>query len=392
MKKDHPIYNLRFGLLCLSSLLFSSSYNMLIPELPSYLSSMGGSEYIGLIIALFTLTAGFSRPFSGVLTDKIGRKPVMIFGALVCVFCGVLYPILGTVAGFLFLRLAHGFSTGFTPTAIAAYVADVVPSERWGEAFGIQGLFFTGGLALGPAIGSSIKLVYSYEVLFNCSSGMALLSILLIYRLKETMKTTEKFKFSMLRISNSDIISTAVLTPALITFLTYFSFGMVLTLIPDWSDFLGFKNKGSFFMVFTAASLTIRFLSGKVSDKLGRRIVSIMGLFLLIGALLTMGIFKTVNGLLLAGILYGLAMGVLSPALNAWTADLSPLKSRGKGISTMFIALEAGIGLGALLSGMYYRDMHQNIPFTMFGCAVLALFGLFYLWFTNKKQNPSNTY
>lgn len=132
-------------------------------------------------------------------------------------------------------------------------------------------------------------------------------------------------------------------------------------------------------MVFTAASLTIRFLSGKVSDKMGRRIVSIMGLFLLIGALLTMGIFKTVNGLLLAGILYGLAMGVLSPALNAWTADLSPLKSRGKGISTMFIALEAGIGLGALLSGMYYRDIYQNIPFTMFGCAVLALVGLVFL-------------
>ncbi|GAA4315285.1 hypothetical protein GCM10023149_11830 [Mucilaginibacter gynuensis] len=56
-----PIYNLQFALLCLSSLLFSASYNMLIPELPGYLSGLGGAEYKGLIIALFTLTAGISR-------------------------------------------------------------------------------------------------------------------------------------------------------------------------------------------------------------------------------------------------------------------------------------------------------------------------------------------
>jgi MFS family permease len=57
---------------------------MLIPELPEYLSKMGGGEFKGLIISLFTLTAGLSRPFSGKLTDKVGRVPVMAFGSLVC--------------------------------------------------------------------------------------------------------------------------------------------------------------------------------------------------------------------------------------------------------------------------------------------------------------------
>ena len=60
---------------------------MLIPELPDYLTSLGGEEYKGLIISLFTLTAGFSRPFSGRLTDRIGRVPVMAFGSLVCFVC-----------------------------------------------------------------------------------------------------------------------------------------------------------------------------------------------------------------------------------------------------------------------------------------------------------------
>ncbi|RZK51750.1 MAG: MFS transporter, partial [Pedobacter sp.] len=102
MEKSSPsIYNLQFGLVCLSSFLFSASFNMLIPELPAYLTSLGGAEYKGLIIALFTLTAGISRPFSGKLTDTIGRVPVMAVGSLVCFVCGFLYPVLTSIAGFL---------------------------------------------------------------------------------------------------------------------------------------------------------------------------------------------------------------------------------------------------------------------------------------------------
>ena len=107
MRSSNPphIFTSKFILLCTSSFLFSSSFNMLIPELPSYLSSLGGGAYKGYIIGLFTVTAGLSRPFSGRLTDTIGRVPVMAVGSLVCFACGFLYPLLTTVTGFLFLRL-----------------------------------------------------------------------------------------------------------------------------------------------------------------------------------------------------------------------------------------------------------------------------------------------
>src|SRR5690606_267688 len=110
------IYTTQFWLVCSSSLLFFASFNMIIPELPAYLSSLGGEEYKGLIISLFTLTALLSRPFSGRLADKLGRVPVMMVGSGVCFVISLCYPILTSVSGFLFLRLVHGFSTGFTPT------------------------------------------------------------------------------------------------------------------------------------------------------------------------------------------------------------------------------------------------------------------------------------
>ena len=99
-KQSDSIFSLQFWLLCLSSLVFFCSFNMLIPELPDYLTSLGGEEYKGLIISLFTLTAGLSRPFSGRLTDRIGRVPVMAFGSLVCFVCGFFYPIVTTVYPF----------------------------------------------------------------------------------------------------------------------------------------------------------------------------------------------------------------------------------------------------------------------------------------------------
>ena len=63
---------------------------MLIPELPAFLTALDGSEYKGYIISLFTFTALISRPFSGKLADNIGRKPVIIFGGIVCMICSLL--------------------------------------------------------------------------------------------------------------------------------------------------------------------------------------------------------------------------------------------------------------------------------------------------------------
>ena len=158
---DRPLYTRSFFVLCFSYALFGGSFNMIVPELPSFLSSLGGEDYKGFIISLFTLTAGLSRPISGKLADTIGRVPVIMFGTVVCTVCSLFYPLLSTVGGFLLLRLCHGFSTGFTPTAMTAYVADIVPVHRRGEAMGILGVSMNVGTSIGPPVGSQLVLSYS---------------------------------------------------------------------------------------------------------------------------------------------------------------------------------------------------------------------------------------
>jgi MFS family permease len=387
MKDDvRSIYTLQFGLVCLSSFLFSSSFNMLIPELPAYLSAMGGASYKGLIIALFTLTAGFSRPFSGKLTDTIGRVPVMAVGSVVCFVCGLLYPVLTTVAGFLFLRLIHGFSTGFKPTATAAYVADLVPENKWGEAMGVHGICFSTGLAIGPAIGSTITDHFSIDVLFYCSSVFALMSIAILANMKESLKEKQRFSFSLLKIKRKDIVEWKVIPAALITLLSYVSYGAILTVIGDWSKYLGTNNKGLFFMVFTLTSLLIRFVAGKASDQYGRVLILKVSLGMLAASLVWIGLSASSFSLMAASALYGVATGMLSPAVSAWTIDLSDPGHRGKAVATMYIALEAGIGMGALLAGWLFVDDISTIPTTFFICTGITLIALFYLQFGWKAK------
>jgi MFS family permease len=375
-------FTLQFALLCLSNFLFSVSFNMMIPELPGYLTKLGGADYKGLIIALFTLMAGISRPFSGKLTDTVGRVPVMVFGSLVCVVCSLLYPMLTSVAGFLLLRFVHGFSTGFKPTATAAYGADVVHESRRGEAMGALSIGYTLGASAGPMIGSYLVDFFSYDTMFYISSVFALGSVIILYNIKETLAEPQKFAWKYLRIKRTEIFDRSALRPSIITLLMCFSIGTILTVAPDLSEHLGLHNKGIFFAFFTVASLVIRFAAGKISDRFGRIPVLIGSSLVLVFAMVLMAISNTVPMMLTAAVIYGLSWGVNSPTLSAWTIDLCQPENRGKAIASMYIALEVGIGTGALFSGWVYNNIPANFiyAFTLPGIFALLAFGLLIKW------------
>lgn len=360
---------------------------MLIPELPDYLSKLGGAESKGLIISLFTLTAGFSRPFSGRLTDRIGRVPVMAFGSLVCFVCGFFYPLVTSVFPFLFLRLVHGFSTGFKPTGTAAYIADIVPAHRRGEAMGMHGLMSSFGMAFGPALGSWIADTFSMNVLFHVSSLFALISIAILYNMKETLpkEQQEKFTVNSLKVTQSDIFDPMVLPAAIVMFLTAFSFGAIATLSPDLSKSIGLHNKGLYFLIYTLASLFIRIVAGKVSDKNGRIPVLRWGCFALVIAMGFTALAHNVYLFVIAAVFFGIAQGVLSPIVQAWTIDLCDEHNRGRALATMYICMEAGIGLGAYLSAEIYQNKVSQMPYAFMIMAVLASMAFAYL-FTGKVR------
>lgn len=383
---DAPYFNFQFALLCFSNFLFSVSFSMMIPELPGYLTKLGGAEYKGLIIALFTLMAGISRPFSGKLTDTVGRVPVMIFGSLVCVACSLLYPILTTVSGFLLLRFFHGFSTGFKPTATSAYGADVVHESRRGEALGALAIGYTLGSSIGPLGGSFLVMNYSYNLMFYISALCALGSVIILYNIKETLPHPQKFSFALLRIRKTEVFDKTSIRPAIVMLLLCFSIGVVLTLSPDLSESVGMHNKGFFYACYTVASLLIRLVAGKSSDKYGRVIVLIFSSLAMVAAMALLSFAHSIFMVILSAAIMGFSVGMNGPTLMAWAVDLCKPENRGRAVASVYIALEVGIGSGALISGWIYQNKPGNLVYAFMVPGLLALLSMVLLLNWRKKE------
>jgi MFS family permease len=352
---------------------------MIIPELPDYLTALGGADYKGLIISLFTVTAMVSRPFSGKLSDTIGRVPVMIFGASVCFVCSLFYPIISTLFGFFMLRFIHGFSTGFTPTGTTAYLADIIPIQKRGEAMGILGTAGSVGMAAGPAVGGAVANQFGLDAMFYCSSFFGLVAIIILVQTKETIKTKTKFSLSLLKVKKEDIFEPLVWMPCLIMVLIAFSYGTIYTVIPDFGQFLGIKNKGLLFTFLTVASFLVRLLAGKASDRYGRVEVLRVSTLLLFVSLVVIGLATTSQLLIIGVTLYGLAQGSTSPTLLAWATDLSDDRFKGRGIASLYIFMELGIGLGAISSGWIYGNKSDNFFITFFISGLLSAIAFTYL-------------
>jgi MFS family permease len=381
------IYTAQFWLLCASSFFFFSSFNMIIPELPNYLSTLGGAEFKGLIISLFALTAMISRPFSGRIADRVGRVPVMLVGSSVCLIIGLLYPLLSSISGFLFLRLVHGLSTGFTPTGQTAYLSDIIPAHRRGEAMGLLGTAGTVGMAAGPAIGGSIANHYPISFLFYCSSFSALASILILTGLHETLQVRSRFSIALFHLERKDLLDKRVLIPCMIMALSVYAYGTVLTIIPDFGAHVGIRNKGLLFTFFTIASLSVRLLAGRVSDQYGRRKVLLVSVGLLVISMGVLSQGQSPRDLMVGISLYGMAHGMTSPTLLAWATDLSDANHKGRGLANLYIFMEMGIGIGAFTSGIIFNTSDSNFALPFLACVLLSATAFFFLLLLSRSSD-----
>ncbi len=383
-------YGRNFWLLCFSMFFFMASFNLIIPELNQFITLLGGKSEKGLIITLFTISAAVSRPFSGKLSDLMGRKKVMTIGMLVTLLVSLLYPFSMTVVFFLCLRFLHGFSAGFFPTGATALLTDILPKEKRGRAMGIWGTFISLGIGSGQGLGSIICHEFGINVLFFIASGVALLSGLLIINIKETLENKHKFKFNHLRITIKDVFEPSVIPAAIVMFFSATCSGIIFVLTPDISKFLNIENKGWFFIFYVITTIIVRLFFSSISDKIGRRKTLTIGMGFLIVSMLLIGFSYSKLTYTLASIIFGIATGMTSPTLFAWTADLSHRDRRGVGSGTMFIALELGIMTGSLSTLLTYNNSLKTIPLAFSVGSALALTAFIYLIWHQKKRK-SNT-
>ena len=390
--------------MCLGAMSFFLSFNLILPELSSELRSRGGAAYVGWIIPAFSISAVVARPFSGWITDNLGRRWAMIGGCLFCIIAGCFYPWVSTVTGFLVVRAIHGFSTGFTPTGFTAYTADVVQESHRGRAMGWQGLFNNLGTTIGYALGAIIALHWGIDWMYYVSAALAATAWMLFMTLPETRIAAQKkeFKFRM-----GNLFYWPAWKPSVIMLLVCISLGSILTSMADFTLALGYVNKGLFLSIYIGVSLIFRLVSGRISDALGRAWSTAIGTFSQVISMVILTYMAialehqtsthcmecVAPGFIwfgAAAVFYGIGQGFNAPSLFAWASDTADAQHRGRAMAMLFMCLELGIIIGGLTANYFIEGLGWNYIgiFTVSGSAFLLGLILSLAWL-QKSCGPA---
>jgi MFS family permease len=346
---------------------------------PNYVQLLGASVvYIGLFTAAFTAAnATLSQKF-GSLSDRIGRKKLILGGLLVDVVLGTLTGIVWDWRLLLLIRMLNGVATAAVAAPSEASLVDQVPKRRIGEALGFYLTLSMIGFNLGPVLGGMIQylcentlklgLSWSYRMPFFIDSLLAFVAfILVLLGVKETrgqdsvqdlvaeeesVELPLKLEFFM-----KILYITAIATGFAVGFIIpitvlYFSdvfhatstqIGLILSL----SGFVG---------------LSCNFFAGKISDRIGRKTIIALGSFP--SRIATIILPFAPNLVLATGISIFRSFGhnVAMPASRALQADLIPEKIRGKLFGRMGAFFSVGAILGPILSTWIY-DTYRHHTF-----------------------------
>lgn len=376
--------------MCWALLAFMISFNLFLPELPDFITELGGENQKGLIFFMFSISALLARPFSGKLSDTIGRKKVMYIGIVIGIAATITYPFTDVLFVFFSMRLLHGFSAGFLPTGATALVTDVLPVQGRGVAMGIWGTFISVGFGVGNFFSGMITDAVGIIGLFMVAAAFCLLAGLMIMMIKETLPNPQPFSWSLLKVTWNDVVEPTVRPAAFVMFCSATSTGVMFVTSPDMSGYMGIDNKGWFFLFYMLSTIIIRLFASSLSDKIGRRKAMLIGLFFMAVSMVVVGLSTEWIQYTIGAILFGVSTGISSPTVFAWTADLSPEDRRGVGAGTVFMALELAIIFGALITLALYDSTVNTIAICYFIAAFLSIVGMVYIWW-HLKYKESKT-
>lgn len=363
--------------------MFLSMY-MLLPTLPLYAQSLGGNETIaGTIVGIFTLSAVLVRPWFGNLLDYRGRKLILIIGIAIFLVSVLAYNLAYTIIFLLTIRAVHGIGWGASTTATGTMASDVIPAARRAEGMGYYGIAATIAMSLGPALGLYLVKNNSYSLLFAGSAILAGLGFIGSFFINYETSPKRQAKKKDPRVKGVILEKTAI-PSALVLFFITLTYGGIVSFLPAYAGFRGVDNIGIFFTVYALVLLLGRPIIGKLSDKYGPRRFLVPGILMLVAALVLLSMASSLSMFLLVAVVYGLGFGTVQPILNALVITLSPPERRGAANATFAVAMDLGIGLGAVILGFIAQELGYVY---MYGSSVIfALLALvMYFSFLRKK-------
>jgi multidrug resistance protein len=183
-------------ILLLTVLLDLIGFGIVLPLLPTYAKDLGANPFmIGLIAAIFSIMQFIFSPLWGKLSDKIGRRPVMLISIFITALSYLVFSQASTIPLLIFARGLSGIGSA-NIAAAQAYITDVTDSKSRSGAMGMIGAAFGIGFIIGPLIGGLLKHNYGIQMVGYVSAALIAFDfILAIFLLPESNTNAKKIKF-----------------------------------------------------------------------------------------------------------------------------------------------------------------------------------------------------
>lgn len=366
------------------------------PVLPRFAQDLGAApEMIGVIVAASTVTGVLVKLPAGALSDVLGRKRMMILG---CVFFAAppfLYPLVRSPEALLAVRFLHGFATAIFSPVAAAFVADLAQKGR-GEKLGWFASANDLGGSVGPLLGG-LLLFYtaSYPATYLAVAALGVLPLLMVLRLpdderRRTRESTLGPRARQFWAGVREVVSSrAVIIASSLEAALYVGYGTFLGFFPPYAKGIGL-NDAEIALVMggqLATTMLAKPLSGRLSDRLGRKPLILAGLFLCALTLPAVPALTSVSALLTVSALFGLGVAIVTPSTTALVADLVRAGRMGSAMGVFGTIWDGGEALGPILAGVLIASLSWTPAFGLIA-AFMAATALLFLFAVSDPKPP----
>lgn len=352
------------------------------PVLPAFAVDLGaGPELLGVIIAASTITGVFFKLPAGALSDVLGRKRMMVLGALFFAIPPFFYPLVSDPYSLLALRFVHGFATAIFSPVAAAYVASLGEARRGGR-LGWYASMNDIGATGGPMIGGFILyFTASFPITYLTAGVLGVLTLVVVLLLPEidvarrsAGKTTGQ-RLAEFRQGIREVLSAPpILIASGIEAVMYFGYAAFLGFLPIYAKRAGL-NDAEIALVLGAqlvAAMVVKPVAGRLSDRLGRKPVIVVGLLFCAAALPIVFRSEAFMTFALVSAVLGVGVGAVTPVTNALIADLASAKRLGAAMGVFGTVFDFGEAMGPIVAGFLIGSLGYASTFDVLAAATIA--------------------
>ncbi len=371
-------YPRQFWLMALGMLISTMGSSMIWPFLIIYVSETLAVT-LTVVTSMMTINAITSLIFSfiaGPVTDKIGRKWVMVISLFGNGLCYLLMSMAGSIPAFAVLMALRGVFQPLYQVGSDAMMVDIVPSEKRADGYAILRMSNNVGIALGPAIGGFITSSSYTTAFYIAALGLSTFALLLIFFARETLQKEAQPEVKKERFGGYGQIfrDKPFINFNLIFTLTTITAAMVWVLLAVYAkenygiaeNLYGFIPTTNAVMVVTLQILVTRFTKRF-------RVIPVVasGAFLYAAANLMIGFGSNFWMFWMAMVVMTMGELMLVPTATTYVANLAPADKRGRYMSIHGLTWGVATGIGPLLGGFLNDSISPHAPW--FGSALIGM-------------------